>query len=78
MITQTLTSKQMKEMGYSNCRQLEDGTILAVGPMTYGNGRLFIDVSNSGYENCFCYDSLELAQKSMDEFNPLTDKEPMG
>jgi hypothetical protein len=70
------TDEQMLEMGYTKSRELEDGTILAVGPMAFGNGRLFIGINSSGYEDCYCYDSLELAEKSMEEFNPETDKEP--
>ena len=70
------TDEQMLEMGYTKSRQLKDGTILAVGPMAFGNGRLFVDINSSGYADCYCYDSLELAEKSMNEFNPETDKEP--
>lgn len=66
----------MEQMGYTSWRELEDGTIIAVGPMAFGNGRLFLDVNYMGYEDCFCYDSLELAEKSMLEFNPETQKEP--
>lgn len=72
------TNKQMFEMGYSNWRELPDGSILAVGPMLFGNGRLFVDINSYGYEDCYCYDSLEGAEKSMMEFNPEVDDEPQG
>lgn len=72
------TSKQLKEMGYSNWRELPDGTILAVGPMAFGNGRLFVDINDYGYEDCYCYDSLQLAEESMQKYNPEIDKEPEG
>jgi hypothetical protein len=75
-MTIPFTDEQMKEMGYTSWRELPDGTILAVGPMLFGNGRLFVDINGYGYEDCYCYDSLELAEKSMLEFNPDTDKEP--
>jgi hypothetical protein len=72
------TDKEMLEMGYTNWRELLDGTILAVGPMMFNNGRLFVDINSSGYAYCYCYDSLELAEKSMLDFNPEVDKEPQG
>lgn len=68
--------EQMKEFGYTAWRELEDGTIMAVGPMAFGNGRLFVDVHINGYEDCYCYDSVDLAKKSMDDFDPKKDKEP--
>jgi hypothetical protein len=72
------TDQQFKDMGYTSWRQLPDGTILAVGEMAFNNGRLFVDINSYGYEDCYCYDSLELAKKSMDEYNPEVDKEPEG
>jgi hypothetical protein len=72
------TDKEMHEMGFTNWRELPDGTILAVGPMLHNNGRLFVNINRYGYEDCYCYDSLELANKSMMEFNPEVDKEPEG
>ncbi|NCQ51902.1 hypothetical protein GW796_08415 [archaeon] len=78
MMTFRFTDKQMKDMGYTAWRELPDGIILAVGNMAFGNGRLFVDVNNCGYEDCYCYDSLELAEKSMKEYNQDVDKEPEG
>ena len=72
------TKQEMLAFGYTKWRELPDGTILAVGPMAFGNGRLFVDVSNNGYEDCYCYDSLELAESSMNIYNPETDEEPEG
>lgn len=72
------TETELKEMGYTSWRELEDGTILAVGPMLFGNGRLFIDISYSGYEDCYCYDTLEGAHQSMMNYVPEKDKEPEG
>ena len=71
-----LQDREMLDMGYTKFKELPDGTILAVGPMAFGNGRLFIDINSSGYADCYCYDSLALAEKSMNELNPETDKEP--
>jgi len=78
IMTIPFTDNQMKEMGYTNWRELPDGTILAVGPMLHGNGRLFVDIDSCGYADCYCYDSLDIAEKSMLEFNPEKDKEPEG
>lgn len=75
---EVFTDTEMREMGYTNWRTLPGGTILAVGPMAFGNGRLFVDINAYGYEDCYCYDSLELAEKSMLEFNPETEAEPFG
>ncbi len=72
------TDKELKDMGYTSQRVLDDGTILAVGPMIPPNGRLFVDINSSGYEDCYCYDSLDLAYQSMMAFNPSVDKEPQG
>lgn len=72
------TSEQMKSFGYTDWRELPDGSIMAVGPMAFGNGRLFLEVNINGYEDCYCYDSLELAKKSMDEFVPESGIEPQG
>lgn len=72
------SDKEMREMGYTDWRVLPEGSIMAVGPMAFGNGRLFLEVNSSGYEDCYCYDSLALAQKSMNEFDPQSGVEPQG
>ena len=72
------TDKQMESMGYKSWRELPDGTMLACGPMAFGNGRLFVDINQTGYEDCYCYDSLEIAEKSMAEYDPDSGAEPQG
>lgn len=72
------TDEQMRKMGYTSWRELPDGSILAVGPMAFGNGRLFVDVDSNGYSDCYCYDSLEQAEKSMVEYDPESGIEPQG
>ncbi len=72
------SEEQMKSFGYTNWRVLDNGVILAVGPMAFNNGRLFVDINSHGYEDCYCYDSLELAEQSMLEFNPEAEPEPTG
>lgn len=70
--------EQMKGWGYCEWRCLSDGTVLAVGPMLFGNGRLYVDVHAQGHGDCYCYDSLEKATASMVEFDPEIDQEPNG
>lgn len=77
-MTISYTDTQMQDMGYTQWRELPDGTILAVGPMALGNGRLFVDINSYGYEDCYCYDSLELATQSMIDYDPEKDVEPQG
>lgn len=74
----TISKEEIKSWGYTDSRELPDGTILAVGPMAFGNGRLYVEITRYGYEDCYCYDSLEQATQSMHNFNPDTDIEPQG
>ena len=62
------TEEEMKSWGYTSWKLLDSGQLVAVGPMLHGNGRLFLDVCPNGYGDCYCYDSLELAEKSMAEY----------
>ena len=72
------TPEQMQSFGYTAWRELKDGTIIAVGPMAFGNGRLFMDVNVNGYEDCYCFDSMDEATKSMNEYIPESGIEPQG
>lgn len=72
------TDAQMRECGYTAWRCLPDGTVLSIGPMLFGNGRLYVDVSPTGYADCYCYDSLMLATECMIAFDPGRDAEPGG
>lgn len=69
---------QMSAWGYLSWRCLEDGTVLAVGAMLFGNGRLYMDVHAQGYVDCYCYDSVEKANVHMLMFDPASDQEPCG
>ncbi|MYM92608.1 hypothetical protein [Duganella vulcania] len=46
--------------------------------MSISNGRLFWDVHQAGYQDFYCYDSVELAVQGMMSFDPARDKEPVG
>ncbi|WP_298151011.1 hypothetical protein [Flavobacterium sp.] len=69
---------ELKRWGYTHWRCLLDGTVVAVAPMSISNGRLFWNVHQDGYEDFYCYDSVELAVTSMMEFDPTTQLEPLG
>lgn len=70
--------RELRSWGYTHWRCLPDGMVLAVGPMSLSNGRLFWDVHQDGYEDFYCFDSVERAVQGMMNFNPLTEKEPEG
>lgn len=72
------TDEQMHEFGYVNWRIFDDGTIWAVSPMSFGNGRLVIDIDSCGYADFYCYDGLAAAVESMWSFNPDLHDEPTG
>lgn len=72
------SDEEMKSMGYTHWRLLEDGELMAVSAMLFSNGRLFVGVNRNGYEDCYCYDSVEKAIDSMNNFNPILDSEPDG
>ncbi len=76
--TMPFTDAQMREWGFTAWRILPDGSVLAVGPISFGNGRLYVDVSRTGYADCYCYDSLALAEEYMLAFDPARDAEPTG
>lgn len=76
--TISVDDDRMRSYGYVAWRVLDDGRILAVGPMLFGNGRLFVDVHADGYEDCYCYDGLARAIASMADFDPATEAEPSG
>lgn len=72
------TDEEMKQMGYTSWRLMPSGILIAVGPMTFQNGRLFMDVNSTGYEDCYCFDSLELAEQSMKQYDEDSGVEPQG
>jgi hypothetical protein len=72
------TEEQVQAMGYPFVRQLDDGRWLGVAPMTYGKGRLFVDLDRCGFTACYCYSSVALAIVAMATFNPEQEDEPDG
>lgn len=72
------SERDMAAWGYQAWRCLDDGTVLAVGPMGFGNGRLYWDVHQDGYTDFYCYDGLAAAEQSMLAFDPKAEHEPTG
>jgi hypothetical protein len=78
MAIPAMSEDELRANNYTEWRFFPDGLVVAVGPMSLSNGRLYVDVHRTGYEDCYCYDSLELATAALHAFNPETDKEPTG
>lgn len=70
------TSDEMQSFGFTSWKLLSNGSLVAVGPMLLGNGRLFLDVTRNGYGDCYCYDSMELAEKALEAYEGLEGIEP--
>lgn len=68
----------LAQMGYLDWKLLANGELVAIGKMAFNNGRLFAGISDTGYEDCWCYDSIEKACQSMWNWDSTKDKEPMG
>lgn len=62
-----LTVEFMKQNGYVYWREIE-GVVYAVVPMTFGKGRLLIDANKIGYEDFYCFPSVERAVKSLERY----------
>ncbi len=72
------TDEQMSAWGYVAWRLLANGSVMAVGPMLFGNGRLYLDVHATGYSDAYCYDSFDHVIEGMRNFDPSIDREPGG
>lgn len=73
-----LTEDDLHRLGYDHLRQLEDGTWLAVAPMTYGKGRLFIELDAVGFADCYCYPSVPAAIDAMQRYDQNSETVPDG
>lgn len=74
----TFTPEQLRAMGYIAWRQLDDGSWLGVAPMTFGKGRVCVDLDPFGYADGYCYTSQVEAINAMQAFDPVRDEEPDG
>lgn len=62
-----LTIDFMKSNDYVYWREI-DGIVYAVSPMTFGKGRLMVDCNRFGYEDFYCFLSVEDAVNGLDNF----------
>lgn len=73
-----ITAGDMQKMGYVAWRELPDGEWLGIVPMTFGKGRLCSGISHSGYEDAWCFPSLESAMLAMYKWGLPGHEEPQG
>jgi hypothetical protein len=72
------TPEELRVMGYVAWRQFETGEWAAVMPMTFGKGRICFDLSPSGYEDMWCFESLGAAVDALQAWDLAHDTEPSG
>jgi hypothetical protein len=71
------TAESLLDRGFVACRQIGD-TWLGVLRMTYGKGRLCSDLNPDGYDDSWCYDTLDSAIAAMNAWDPEKQVEPDG
>ena len=69
------TEADLLERGFIASRKPGD-TWVGVLRMTYGKGRLCADLNPEGYDDSWCYDSIQGAIDPMHAWNPDTQAEP--
>lgn len=62
-----ITVEEMQANGYVFWREIND-VLYAIVPMTFGKGRLLIDCNQYGYEDFYCFPSVERAVNSLLNF----------
>lgn len=72
------TPEQLARMGYHYARIFEDGEIWAVAPFSSSNGRLFVDLTDSGYADFYCFCSYDAALAALKDFDTHSMTEPVG
>lgn len=73
-----LTDDQLRSFGYIAWRLLDCGSWVGVLPMTFGKGRLCIDLDYFGYADGYCYSSVKGAIEAMNTLDPQLEREPEG
>lgn len=66
--TTGLTIEMMKTNGYVFWKEI-NGVVYAIAPMTFGKGRLLVDCNSWGYEDFYCFPTVERAVKSLMNFS---------
>lgn len=62
-----LTVEFMKENDYLYWKEV-NGILYAVTPMSFGKGRIVVDCHKFGYEDFYCFSSVELAVSELEKF----------
>ena len=62
-----LSIEFMEKNGYVFWREI-DGIVYAIAPMSFGKGRLLVDVSPMSYEDFYCFPSVERAIASLERY----------
>jgi len=71
-----VNAKDAIDRGYVLARDMPDGSVVAVMAMTFGKGRLCLDLNEFGHEGVYCYETLGEAARAMYEYDGET--EPSG
>lgn len=79
MVTRTFqfTERELLDRGFVAAWQAGDNWV-GVLNMSYGKGRLCADLNPEGYDDSWCYNSLEGAIAAMKAWDPETQPEPDG
>ena len=65
-----MTAEELKSNGYVYWREIDD-VLYAIAPMTFGKGRLLIDCNQTGYEDFYCFPTVDRAVQSLINFQNL-------
>jgi hypothetical protein len=71
------TEASLVERGFVACRKVGDAWF-GVIRMTYGKGRLCAELNLDGYDDSWCYDTIEGAISAMNAWDPEAQTEPDG
>lgn len=69
-----LTVENLKEFGYVYWREV-DGVLYAIVEMTFNKGRLLIDCNRTGYEDFYCFPTVDRAVKALIRYADKVDTE---
>lgn len=72
-----LTVEFMQSNDYVYWRVIDD-IVYAITPMSFGKGRLLVDCTSTGYEDFYCFSSVDLAVQSLDDFQGENGPEVTG
>lgn len=59
-----MTVEELISNGYVYWREI-DNILFVIAPMTFGKGRLLVDCHTTGYEDFYCFPTVDRAVKSL-------------